>query len=85
MPLQYKVQLQYLRWNLTNYHAFTFMVPDKDEAGRKAYNRLYQFFLRYGNQLTRIDLPQNIKDYSEYYNKIHSKINRMNNNTNKKY
>lgn len=50
-----------------------FMVPDKDEAGRKAYNRLYQFFLRYGNQLTRIDLPQNIKDYSEYYTKIHSK------------
>ena len=44
-----------------------FMVPDTDDAGQKAFRRLYQIFLRYGQQLTRVDIPHNVKDYSAYY------------------
>ena len=44
-----------------------FMVPDGDDAGSKAFYKLFQIFNRYGKCLSRVELPRDCNDYSEYY------------------
>lgn len=44
-----------------------YMVADNDEPGAGAYRKLYLLMLRYGCIVKRICLPDNFKDYSEYY------------------
>lgn len=48
-----------------------FMVPDSDKAGNNAFDRLYEIFLRHGSFLTRVTLPEEVKDFSEYYMKYY--------------
>lgn len=47
-----------------------FMVPDGDEAGRRAFNKLQCFFINRFCSLKEVKLPEGIKDFSEYY-RIH--------------
>ena len=47
-----------------------FMIPDCDEAGQKAYNKLQRFFIDRFCSLKEVRLPEGIKDFSEYY-RIH--------------
>ena len=44
-----------------------YMIPDRDIAGDKAFVKLYRYFLRCEKILKRIDLPDEYKDFSEYY------------------
>lgn len=47
-----------------------FMVPDGDEAGHRAFNKLQRFFIDRFCSLKEVRLPEGIKDFSEYY-RIH--------------
>lgn len=47
-----------------------FMVPDGDEAGYRAFNKLQRFFIDRFCSLKEVRLPEGIKDFSEYY-RIH--------------
>lgn len=44
-----------------------FMVADKDMAGDCAFMKLYRAMLRYGCEVKRVILPDDVKDYCEYY------------------
>lgn len=50
---------------LKNYNLF--MVADRDKAGNDAFIKLYRFILRYGCEIKRIELPEDVKDFSDYY------------------
>lgn len=43
------------------------MIPDCDEAGQRAFNKLQRFFNDRCCSLTEVRLPDGSKDYSEYY------------------
>lgn len=43
------------------------MYPDHDDAGKKAYRALRQFFINHYAILKEEQLPKGIKDFSEYY------------------
>lgn len=44
-----------------------YMVADRDEAGNKAFIRLYHLMLRLGCEVKRIELPNDVKDFCDYY------------------
>ena len=43
------------------------MYPDQDEAGKKAFEALQEFFINHYTTFKREGLPEGIKDYSDYY------------------
>lgn len=49
------------------------MYPDKDDAGKKAYNNLRRYFINHYAVLKEERLPDGFKDYSEYYLMNHGK------------
>lgn len=51
-------------------HYNLYMIADRDNAGNNAFNKLYKLMLKYGCELTRIDLPNNVKDFCDYYLQI---------------
>ncbi|MBR4911567.1 MAG: toprim domain-containing protein [Bacteroidales bacterium] len=46
------------------------MYPDQDEAGQRAFMELRRFFVNNGTTLKAEKLPEGIKDYCDYYNRI---------------
>lgn len=44
-----------------------YMIPDQDNAGLIAFNKLFRFFLRQGKNLIQVELPNGFKDFSDYY------------------
>lgn len=44
-----------------------YMIADNDNAGNKAFIELRSLMLRYGCEIKDIKLPNNVKDFSEYY------------------
>lgn len=50
---------------LKNYKLY--MVSDRDKAGNEAFIRLYRLMLRLGCEIKRIELPNNVKDFCDYY------------------
>ena len=44
-----------------------YMIADNDNAGNKAFIELHSLMLRYGCEIKDIKLPNNVKDFSEYY------------------
>ena len=44
-----------------------YMVADRDKAGNSAFIKLYRLMLRYGCEVKRVELPNEVKDYCEYY------------------
>lgn len=44
-----------------------FMYPDSDEPGEKLFQELYKLLLDNYSYITRLHLPEGIKDYSDYY------------------
>ena len=53
---------------LKNYELHMF--PDQDEAGQRAFMELRRFFVNNGSIIKAEKLPEDIKDYCEYYTKI---------------
>lgn len=49
------------------------MYPDKDDAGKKAYNNLRRYFINHYAVLKEELLPEGFKDYSEYFVMNHGK------------
>ena len=43
------------------------MYPDCDEAGKRAYEALQEFFINHYTTIKREVLPEGVKDYSDYY------------------
>ena len=50
---------------LKNYNLY--MVADQDRAGNDALIKLYRFMLRFGCEVKRIELPNGVKDFCNYY------------------
>lgn len=50
---------------LKRYHLY--MVADRDKAGNDAFIKLYRLMLRSGCEIKRIELPKEVKDFSDYY------------------
>lgn len=50
---------------LKNYKLY--MVSDRDKAGNEAFIKLYRLMLRYGCEIKRIELPNDVKDFCDYY------------------
>jgi hypothetical protein len=50
-----------------------YMYPDQDNAGRQAYINLRRFFINHYAMLKAEQLPEGIKDYSEYYITTHGR------------
>lgn len=48
------------------------MVPDNDDAGKKAFGKLQQFFIDRFCFLKEEKLPEGVKDYSEYYRTLYA-------------
>lgn len=49
------------------------MYPDRDNAGKQAYINLKRFFINHYATLKAEQLPDGVKDYSEYYIQMHEK------------
>ncbi len=49
------------------------MYPDRDKAGREAYVNLRRFFINHYAMLKEEQLPEEVKDYSEYYITTHAR------------
>lgn len=49
------------------------MYPDQDNAGRQAYVNLRRFFINHYAMLKSEQLPEGVKDYSEYYITTHGR------------
>lgn len=47
------------------------MFPDQDEAGQNAFMELRRFFVNNYSSLKKEQLPENVKDYCDYYIKTH--------------
>lgn len=47
--------------------------PDQDKAGREAYVNLRRFFINHYAMLKEEQLPEEVKDYSEYYITTHGR------------
>jgi DNA primase len=47
------------------------MYPDQDNAGKQAYVKLRRFFINHYAMIKSEQLPEGVKDYSEYYISIH--------------
>ena len=43
------------------------MVADQDGAGNDALIKLYRLMLRFGCEVKRIELPNGVKDFCNYY------------------
>lgn len=50
---------------LKNYKLY--MVSDRDKAGNDAFIKLYRIMLRFGCETKRIKLPNDVKDFCDYY------------------
>ena len=44
-----------------------YMIPDQDKSGFDAFNKLFRSFLRIGSRMTKVNLPNGVKDFSEFY------------------
>lgn len=49
------------------------MYPDTDDAGQLAFRQLQSFFINLYTPLSLEELPEGVKDYSEYYMKEYGK------------
>lgn len=56
---------------LINYSLY--MIPDQDKPGVNAFNNLYRSFLRLGSIMTKVNLPDGVKDFSEFYASLRGK------------
>lgn len=52
------------------------MYPDTDDAGQLAFRQLQSFFINLYTPLSLEELPEGVKDYSEYYMKEYGKKER---------
>ena len=52
------------------------MYPDTDDAGLLAFRQLLSFFINLYTPLSLEELPEGVKDYSEYYMKEYGKKER---------
>ena len=43
------------------------MYPDQDEAGKRAFMEIRRFFVQHYTTVKAEQLPEGIKDYSDYY------------------
>ena len=50
-----------------------YMIPDQDKPGLDAFNKLFRLFLRFGNRVTKVNLPNDAKDFSEFYIRLMEK------------
>jgi DNA primase len=46
------------------------MYPDRDEAGKKAFEALQEFFINHYTTIKMEVLPEGVKDYSDYYQRL---------------
>lgn len=49
------------------------MYPDNDNAGKEAYRALNRYFVNVYSSIRAEKLPEDVKDFSDYYCKIHGK------------